>query len=291
MTQHSRTSDTGEGTGAGADTATSAAEPGRARELYADVLTHRLPEEPARLDALTHAFDPQTRRRLDAVGVAPDWSCLEIGAGTGTIAHWLAERCRRGRVTATDLDVSLVHEPVPDNLGVLVHDVTKDTFPEGSFQLIHARAVLMHLPQREQVVTRMLPWLAPGGVLLVEELVDFPRHGLPESSPLRKVIDAWWSSLAASYGMDGGWGVRVAAAMRDSGYENVRAEADLLALHAGSPIAEFSRLTIQTIAPRLIGSGLLGEADVKAGLEEFADPGHLSFPIAVIATTGRRPRN
>ncbi|MFG2114000.1 class I SAM-dependent methyltransferase [Streptomyces sp. NPDC048718] len=277
MTTHRRTSDPG------------AVGPGEAREGYADVLTHRHPEERARLDALSRAFDPQTRRRLEAAAIAPDWSCLEIGAGAGTIAHWLAARCHRGRVTATDLDVTLIHEPVSAPLTVRVHDVTKDTFPEGSFELIHARAVLMHLPQRERITKRMLSWLAPGGVLLVEDLVHFPRHGLPASSPLRRVIDAWWTFLAASFGMDDTWGVRAAAVMRDAGYENVRSEADLPVFHAGSPIAEFSRLTIQAIAPRLVGAGLLGEADVRAGLEEIDDPGHLSFPIAVVATFGHRP--
>ncbi|MBD0675146.1 hypothetical protein BU198_31710 [Streptomyces sp. CBMA156] len=255
------------------------------------MLTHRRPEERARLDALSRAFDPQTRRRLEAAEIAPDWSCLEIGAGAGTVAHWMAARCHRGRVTATDLDVALVREPVPANLTVLVHDVTEDAFPEGAFQLIHARAVLMHLPQRERIIQRMLPWLAPGGVLLVEDLVHFPRHGLPASSPLRRVIDAWWASLATSFGMDDTWGVRVAAAMRDTGYEKVRSEADLPAFHAGSPIAEFSRLTIQAVAPRLVSTGLLSEADVHAGLEEIDDPGHLSFPIAVVATSGHRPAN
>ncbi|MEU9035336.1 methyltransferase domain-containing protein [Streptomyces sp. NPDC048352] len=265
---------------------------GRDREVgeqYGDVLGHQRPGERVRLDAIARTFDAQTRQRLEAVGVAADWSCLEVGAGTGTIAHWLAGQCPRGRVTATDLDVTLVQEPVPGNLTVLVHDIANDTFSEGSFDLIHARAVLMHLPQREQIVARMLEWLVPGGVLVLEELVHFPRHGLPAASPFRRVIDAWWDFLSASFGMDDAWGGRAPQVMRDAGYEDVQVAADLPAFHAGSPIAQFSRLTVLSVAPRLIAAGMLSEADVRAGLEEIDDPGHLSFPIAVIATSGRRP--
>ena len=46
--------------------------------------------ERRRLFALTELFDPTTRRVLGEIGVANGWRCLEVAAGTGTVAAWLA---------------------------------------------------------------------------------------------------------------------------------------------------------------------------------------------------------
>jgi ubiquinone/menaquinone biosynthesis C-methylase UbiE len=39
----------------------------------------------------------------------------------------------------------------------------QDTSPEAAFDLVHARLVLMHLPEREKALHRMLTVLKPGG--------------------------------------------------------------------------------------------------------------------------------
>jgi len=58
------------------------------------------------------------------------------------------------------------------NLTVLPHDVSTNGFPEGSFGLVHVRAVLMHIADRMAAARRMASWLAPGGWLVAEE-ADF----------------------------------------------------------------------------------------------------------------------
>ena len=69
--------------------------------------------------------------------------CLEIGGGRGSIARWLCEYVGpKGRVTATDLETGFLSELSLPNLDVLRHDVTRDEFPESSFELVHVRAVL-----------------------------------------------------------------------------------------------------------------------------------------------------
>ena len=45
-------------------------------------------------------------------------------------------------------------------------DLRELDFAEGSFDLIHARTLLMHLPEREEIIARAASWLAPGGWLL-----------------------------------------------------------------------------------------------------------------------------
>lgn len=58
-----------------------------------------------RLGLLEDAFDVNSMRYLNDLGVSDGWQCLEVGAGGGSIVGWL---CRQvgpgGRVVATDLD-------------------------------------------------------------------------------------------------------------------------------------------------------------------------------------------
>jgi ubiquinone/menaquinone biosynthesis C-methylase UbiE len=52
---------------------------------------------------LEELFDPLSRRRRALV--QPGWRCLEVGAGRGSMAVWLAEQVGpTGHVVATDVD-------------------------------------------------------------------------------------------------------------------------------------------------------------------------------------------
>ena len=52
-------------------------------------------KERDRLRALEQLFDTSTTRRLADLGVGEGWHCLEIGAGAGGVARWLADRVGR----------------------------------------------------------------------------------------------------------------------------------------------------------------------------------------------------
>ncbi len=131
---------------------------------------HAGADERRRLELFAERLDPLTVRRITALGLSPGARCLEVGGGRGSIARWLCEYVGpAGRVTATDLDTGFLAELLLPNLEVLRHDVTSDEFPAGSFDLVHVRAVLMHIPDRMRVLRRMVSWLAPGGWLLAED--------------------------------------------------------------------------------------------------------------------------
>ncbi len=46
-----------------------------------------------RFSSLESLYDPWTIRHLEATGIGPGWQCWEVGAGGGSIAAWLGERC------------------------------------------------------------------------------------------------------------------------------------------------------------------------------------------------------
>jgi tRNA A58 N-methylase Trm61 len=83
------------------------------------VIGHEVPTEEQRLHLLEQMLDPDTIRTLERRGIQPSWRCLELGAGAGSIAHWLASRCPDGQVVATDLGTTFLATLSAPNLRVL----------------------------------------------------------------------------------------------------------------------------------------------------------------------------
>src|SRR5437762_11427577 len=100
-----------------------------------------------RLTLIGECLDGVARRRLEAVGALSGWRCLDVGAGGGSVAALLAELVGpTGTVVATDIDTRFLEEPTGDGLEVWQHDITADPLPEGAFDLVHTRSLLLHLP-------------------------------------------------------------------------------------------------------------------------------------------------
>jgi 2-polyprenyl-3-methyl-5-hydroxy-6-metoxy-1,4-benzoquinol methylase len=123
-----------------------------------------------RLSEIEGVYDPWTIRNFGKLGVREGWHCLEIGGGGGSIAEWLCRKVgRSGQVVATDLQPHFLEAINASNLEVWRHDILSDSLPEGAFDLVHARALLLFLPRPADTVTKMAAALKPGGWLLLEE--------------------------------------------------------------------------------------------------------------------------
>jgi ubiquinone/menaquinone biosynthesis C-methylase UbiE len=135
------------------------------------LLDNRKEQAGDRFEALATIYDPMTTGHFDGLGVGHGWRCLEVGAGGGSIVRHLSERVGpTGRVLATDIEPRFL-DPLADlpNVDVCRHDVVVDPLPEAEFDLIHARLVLVHVPERLTAIHRLAQALRPGGWLLVED--------------------------------------------------------------------------------------------------------------------------
>jgi SAM-dependent methyltransferase len=119
---------------------------------------------------LERNYDPGTFRLLEGCGVMPGWRCAEVGAGRGSVAAWLADAAGpRGSVVALDIDTShLDHLAGRSNVVVRQHDIVADPIREASFDLVHTRLVIEHLPAPERLLEMLAKATRPGGVLVVE---------------------------------------------------------------------------------------------------------------------------
>jgi SAM-dependent methyltransferase len=221
-----------------------------------------------RLQLLAEIFDPVTRSCLQRSGIAPGWSCWEVGAGYGTIAEWMHEQVApEGYVLATDLDPRFLARLAQHNLRVLRHDIVDGPLPEMSFDLIHARLLLCHLPARERVLDRMIAALKPGGWLVIE---DFDGLSLPPNPALNPAERSLRSSAAVrellrSAGAELNFGRRVAGLLRARGMSNINAEGRVL-MSDEERFMRFQRLTIGQVQDELLARGLLSSEELASDL-------------------------
>jgi SAM-dependent methyltransferase len=131
-------------------------------------------------------------------------------------------------VLATDLDPRFLAAIAEPNLVAEKHDIVNDPLPAESFDLIHCRLLLVHLPDRQQVLKRLVRALNPGGLLLCEKVDHTTFEPLSEVTPevadlCRRYKQAELQSALAG-GFDRLYGRRLYPDMVSSGLEAVQAE-------------------------------------------------------------------
>lgn len=230
--------------------------------------------ERRRLGTLCELYDPGTQQVLSRIGPKLGWRCLEVAAGTGTIASWLTAAVgASGRVVATDIDTRFL-EGLP-GVEVRRHDIVNDPLEESSYDLIHARALLMHLPQRERALDSMLRALRPGGTLVIEDIILADSATWPELPGWRKVIDAGLAAFRA-VGANPTLGIEYPAMLHRRGFDDsnfaVRAP-----IARGAPNREFYRLCLEALRPVYQKLGLLTEAEMAKALAALNAPDQVTL--------------
>jgi SAM-dependent methyltransferase len=268
--------------------ATSGTQSGYSRYL----LDNGAREAPARFAVLSALFDPGTIRHLEACGVGRGWHCLEVGGGSGSIAKWLADRVGpTGRVLATDIDPRFLESLNLPNLEVRRHDIAKDPLPEAAFDLVHARLVLMHLPERETALARMISALKPGGWLVDEEYDSSSMPPDPAASPGEVLLQTQVAMmrLMDDGGVDRLYGRRLFGRLRAHGLVSISGEARAFMWQRGSPGTALVRATYELLRGAMIDGNYITQQQFEEDVARLDDPDFL-MPSAILwSAWGRRP--
>jgi SAM-dependent methyltransferase len=258
------------------------------------LLDNQQAEAQQRFGALAELFDASTFRHLATLGLTSGWRVWEVGAGGPTVPAWLAERTGPdGGVVATDIDPTWIAGPKPrPNLRVLRHDVGSDPPPEGPFDLVHARLVLVHVPQRDQALAAMASVLRPGGWLVVEEADPAlqPLLCLEETGPAQQLanrLKAGFRQLMADRGVDLAYGRTLPRHLREAGLVDVAADAYFPI--AGPVGVELERATTEQVRDRLLAAGLATNEEIEQHLANLS-AGLVDLATSPMITAwGRKP--
>lgn len=255
------------------------------------LLDNQQTEAGRRFDALSLLFNSWTFRHLDAVDVAPGWRVWEVGAGGLSVPTWIADRVSPGgQVLATDIDTRWLDGG--SGVDVRRHDIGADPPPDGPFDLVHARLLLGHVPDRTHALGSMLAALRPGGWLVLEE-ADPALQPLvcPEETGraqhLANTLKRGFRQLLAQRGVDLSLGRKLPRLLREAGLVDVSADAYFPI--AGPACAELEQASIEQIRERLTTGGIATEAQIDEHLANVAS-GQLDLVTSpLISTWGRKP--
>jgi len=254
-------------------------------------------ETAGRFNCLDALYNSRTFQFLDATGIGPGWRCLEIGGGSGSVAAWMAGRVGpSGSVLVTDIEPRFIGGCRGlVNVEVRRHDIGIDPLPESAFGLIHARLVLMHVPQRHRALERIVQALAPGGWIVIEDfdprLLDrtIPAADEAEAARYSKMASSFWR-LMDERGFDAEWSRGLYRRLKTVGLIEVGMEGHLAVregggLGTGLDAANFAHMRREAVA-----RGLTTGVEIDAVLACLAKPDFAIFSPVMFTAWGRRPR-
>jgi SAM-dependent methyltransferase len=142
---------------------------------------------------------------VDAAGLAPGMTVLDVACGTGIVARTAAERLGgSGRVVGLDRNDAMlvVARRLRPDLEWRQGDAASLPFPDGAFDAVLCQSALMFFPDREAALREMGRVAAAGGTVAVQvfdQLAAQPgygpfvevaaRHAGPEALSL---LGAYW---------------------------------------------------------------------------------------------------
>jgi SAM-dependent methyltransferase len=261
------------------------------------------PEEHARLRAQARMWTAAAARLFDQAGLAPGASCLDAGCGPGETMRAMAERVGpAGRVLGIDRDASLgalavemLHGEGHRQCSFRAHDLSQDEpVPGGPFDLVYARLLLFHLPQRVAALSRLWDAVAPGGQLIVQDY-DFRGIGTtPDLASIGELVRVFTGAFTA-VGADVHIGIHLPDLFRAAGAgtpdgTDVSGYLDSLAI--GAPMVA---QVFRSVLPVALARGITTEEDAAATLAaverdiaRYPD-GQLMWPLLVSARKRKDP--
>ena len=260
----------------------------------------RDPAESARLRRQSEELRPDSAALLDRVGLGPGQSAIDIGCGPSGILELLAERASPGgRVVGLDADP--VHAAMAGQFAadrqlpgveVVAADARDTGLPPGSFDLVHARTVLVTVPEPAVVLAEMVRLARPGGWIAslepdAEYSLCHPAH--PAWTRMGEIFHEAFGRNGADLRI----GRRLTELYGAAGLEDIGVEA-----RAGVYRARDSRRTIRpdlvrSMRPMILDMGLAGERELdeldRAVREHLDDPRTLVLPHLTFLVWGRKP--
>jgi SAM-dependent methyltransferase len=251
--------------------------------------------EVERLAAQDAALAEETRALFDRIGVAPGWSCIDLGCGPRGVTHELSMRVGpAGRVVGLEYDpafVEIARAAAPANAEYLVGDAYATGLPAGSFDLAHVRYVASTAGEPERLVAEAVRLTRPGGVVAFQE-ADFRTLC---SHPPNPAFAALATALASCFPEADGEPIaqRLYRLLRWAGLEAVAYRPRLIGVRSQDPWRDYLPATIDSLRGRIAERRLVPEGaldDLLAACRRhLADPDTTFTSTTLVQVWGMVP--
>jgi ubiquinone/menaquinone biosynthesis C-methylase UbiE len=275
---------------------TTAAAPS-ATDLYA---LGRDPAESARLQRQSQELRPDSAALLDRVGLGPGQAAIDLGCGPSGIIELLSERVSPGgRVVGLDGDpahVAMARELARQhglgNVAIVAADARRTGLPPGSFDLVHARTLLVSVPEPAEVLAEMVRLAKPGGWIAslepdAEYSLCYPAH--PDWTRVSEIFHAAFSRNGADLLI----GRRLTELYHQAGLHDIGVEARAGVYRAGDTRRTVRPDLVRSMRPVILRLGLADERELDeldcTVREHLDDPRTLVMPHLSFLAWGRKP--
>jgi SAM-dependent methyltransferase len=258
------------------------------------------PGESARLQRQAEELAADSAALLDRVGLRPGQAAIDLGCGPRGILDLLAGRVApAGRVVGLDADPA--HAAMAAGFAVrrglsgveiITADARSTGLPAGSFDLVHARTLLVNLPDPAGVTAEMMRLARPGGWVAsmepdTEHALCYPPH--PAFDRLCEIF----TMVFRRNGADPWIGRRVPGLFRQAGLEDIGVEARVQMYPPGNSRRTVRLDLVCAMRPQVLELGLGSAAELDE--LDTAARAHLTSPDTVVMsgllflTWGRKP--
>jgi SAM-dependent methyltransferase len=204
--------------------------------------------ESRRFEATHRLYGPYSQVRLLADGLGPGAVCLEAGVGEGSMLRWLAAQVGlAGRVVGVDIDDRFFSRNEGPNVQLLCADIRTVEIAPRSIDYIHARNVLMFVPDVRSVLSRFRDWPRPGGAIVLSE-IDFryPVVASGVGEAYNRLCGAFVQRVA-DRGGDATLGTRLADLLAAVGFGDIGAAASFPILTPGDDATLLITLNVESL--------------------------------------------
>jgi SAM-dependent methyltransferase len=257
-------------------------------------------EQPERNRLMIQAevWAPMAQWLLDQIGVGPGERVLDVACGPLGVMHLLAERVgSSGEVFGLDREprmITMAQEVAGERdlpLTLVEGDAAATSFPEGHFDLVHARTLMVNVVNPHEIVQEMCRITRPGGTVALQE----PDCGYWVCDPPHPAWDRLHGAFTTTYRLqdrDFAIGRRLGRLLNDGGLQGVRTHAHVFRTAAGDVYQKLLLGVADAARPLIVEAGVYDNETIDnlfASLHVHLDNPDTTTAYALWQAWGRRP--
>ncbi len=252
--------------------------------------SHTADRELKRLKLIEHAFDETSITCMEKVPIRSGAHCLEIGAGAGSMMSWMGEKVgSKGRVVGIDKNTKYLNHFGGAPFEVLEGDFSAFEM-KGLFDVVHCRYVLIHNPERRQMISKIKQVLKPGAMLVLEE-PDFTSAKLLNDSAeeAQLHVNTAICKMFVDLGLNPAYGLSLPKKLEAEGFEVLDVHARLHFAPGLSPVAEVMAESAAALRDKYIATGEASASDLDDYMTNAKNDKYWSVYYSTISVIAKCP--
>lgn len=246
----------------------------------------------ARLKLIEDAFDDQTKQIIQSLGITAGWKCLELGPGAGSILSWLGDLVgSSGQVVGVDKNIAFIEPISAPQITKVAGNILDVQLENNTFDLIHARYVLIHIVETVHVIEKLVKLLKPGGLLVLEE-PDFTAAQVINNTCAKEQaqqrVNAAISKMFIDINLDPALGLKLPLLLQQNSLHIERVLDNRHLCCGNSKVAKVMGSSAATLQNNYIKTQKASVQDVEAYINNSIDNNFWTVYYSTISIVGKK---